>query len=75
MSSPSEQLEQLEKQEKELEESIRNQKAKIAELDRKKLTLQNICDKLQLNKAEFLDRSKKTKRNQRKSSTGDTRRV
>ena len=54
-----EQLEQLEKQEKELDAQIKEEKEKTLKLDRQKTVLQNLCEKFQMTKAEQLDELKK----------------
>ena len=59
-------LEQLEKQGKELEDKINEEKNNFLQLEKKKKVLQNLCDSFQLKKAEKLDQLNKLKENNRK---------
>ena len=64
--SQNEQLEQLEKQEKELEEKINQEKNSMLQLEKKKKVLQSMCDSLQMKKAEKLEQIKKLTENHKK---------
>ena len=66
MTLSNEQLEQLEKQSKELEDKINEEKNNLIVLEKKKTVAQGLCDSFQMKKAEKLDQLNKLKENNRK---------